>query len=101
MADAAAGGVNNENKKPEKVKLTKKEKEKAERELRRSLPSLSQVGRNGVFEMIGTLSFTWAQGNVPGGPFVPVSVVCRGHNVYIFEGGEACLLYTSPSPRDS
>ena len=89
MADAAAGGVNNENKKPEKVKLTKKEKEKAERELRRSLPSLSQVGRNGVFEMIGTLSFTWAQGNVPGGPFVPVSVVCRGHNVYIFEGGEA------------
>ena len=75
--------------KPEKKKLTKKEKEKAEKELRRSLPPLSQVGRNGVFEMIGPLSFTWAAGNVPGGPFVPVSVVARGHNIYVFEGGEA------------
>ena len=71
----------------------KKEKAKAralaEKELRRSLPPLSQVGRNGVFEMIGPLSFTWAAGNVPGGPFVPVSAVARGHNLYIFEGGEA------------
>lgn len=75
--------------KKEKVKLTKKEKEKAEKELRRSLPSLSQVGRNGVFEMIGPLSYTWAQGNVPGGPFVPMSVVARGHNLYVFDGGEA------------
>ena len=75
--------------KPEKVKLTKKEKEAAERELRRTLPSLSQIGRNGVFEMVGSLGYTWAAGNVPGGPFVPVNIVCRGHNVYIFDGGEA------------
>ena len=74
---------------PVKKKLTKKEKEKAEKELRRSLPPLSQVGRNGVFEIIGPLSFTWAAGNVPGGPYIPVSVVARGHNLYIFEGGEA------------
>ena len=38
---------------PVKKKLTKKEKEKAEKELRKSLPPLSQVGRNGVFEMVG------------------------------------------------
>ena len=73
----------------EKVKLTKKEKEALEKELRKNLPPLSQVGRNGVFEMSGQLSFTWAAGNVPGGPFVPVNVVCRGHNLYVFEGGEA------------
>ena len=76
-------------KKPEKRKLTKKEKEKMEKELRRSLPPLSQLGRNGVFEIIGPLSFTWAAGNVPGGPFVPMSIVCRGHKLYVFEGGEA------------
>jgi hypothetical protein len=69
--------------------MTKKEKEKAERELRKQLPPLSQVSRNGVFEMTGPLSFTWAAGNVPGGPFVPVNVVCRAHNLYIFDGGEA------------
>jgi hypothetical protein len=72
-----------------KVKLTKKEKEQRERELRRSLPPLSQVGRNGVFEMIGPLSYTWAAGNVPGGPFVPVSVIARGHNLYIFDSSNA------------
>jgi len=85
---AAAATVGAEAK-PEKVKLTKKEKEAAERELRRTLPSLSQIGRNGVFEMVGSLGYTWAAGNVPGGPFVPVNVVCRGHNMYIFDGGEA------------
>lgn len=74
---------------PEKKKLTKKEKDALERELRKNLPPLSQVGRNGVFEMSGPLGFTWAAGNVPGGPFMPASVVCRGHNVYIFDGGEA------------
>ena len=82
-ADAAA------DKGPEKVKLTKKEKEALEKELRKNLPPLSQVGRNGVFEMSGQLAFTWAAGNVPGGPFMPVNVVCRGHNLYVFEGGEA------------
>merc|ERR1719482_185442 len=75
--------------KKEKVKLTKKEKEKAERDLRRSLPPLEMVGRNGVFEIVGPLSFTWAAGNVPGGPFVPVTVVARGHNLYLFSLGEA------------
>lgn len=83
MADAAAAGE------PEKKKLTKKEKERAEKELRKSLPPLQQVSRNGVFEMAGPLGFTWAAGNVPGGPFVPVNVVCRGHNLYVFDGGEA------------
>ena len=72
-----------------KKKLTKKEKEQLERELRRNLPKRSATGRNGVFEMSGPLSFTWAAGNVPGGPFVPVNVVCHGHNLYLFEGGEA------------
>lgn len=70
-------------------KLTKKETEAAERDLRRRMPQLSAVSRNGVFEMIGALYFTWAAGNVPGGPFVPVNVVLRGHNMYVFEGGEA------------
>merc|ERR1719473_911677 len=70
-------------------KLSKKELAEAEKALRKSLPPLSQVSRNGVFEMSGPLAFTWAAGNVPGGPFVPVNVVCRGHNVYLFEGGEA------------
>ena len=76
-------------KKPEKVKLTRKEKEKAERELRRAMPPLMQVGRNGVFEFYGAVEYTWAAGNVPGGAFVPVNVVARGHNLYIFEGGMA------------
>jgi len=74
--------------KPEKVKLTRREKEKAERALRRAMPPLMQVGRNGVFEFNGPLQYTWAAGNVPGGPFVSVNVVARGHNLYIFEGGE-------------
>ena len=87
MADAPATAAAGE--KPAKVKLTKKEREAAERELRRSLPTLSEVGRRGVFEMTGPLSFTFAQGNVPGGPFLPVHVVCRGHNVYVFQAGEA------------
>ncbi len=70
-------------------KLTRKEKEKAEKEMRKRMPPLSQVGRNGVFEIIGDLGFTWAAGNVPGGPFVPMSIVARGHNLYIFDGGES------------
>jgi len=69
-------------------KLTRKEKEKAEKELRRRMPPLAQVGRNGVFEMTGSLSWTWAAGAVPGGPFVPASCVCRAHNFYVFDGGE-------------
>lgn len=72
-----------------KLKKTKAEKKKEEEELRKHLPSLSQVTRNGVYEMCGSLAYTWAQGNVPGGPFVPVNLVCHGHNLYIFEGGEA------------
>jgi len=84
QSDAAAKGADGG-----KKKLTKKEKEQLERELRRNLPKRSATGRNGVFEMSGRLSFTWAAGNVPGGPFVPVNVVCRGHNLYLFEGGEA------------
>jgi hypothetical protein len=84
QSDAAAKGADGG-----KKKLTKKEKEQLERELRRNLPKRSATGRNGVFEMSGPLSFTWAAGNVPGGPFVPVNVVCRGHNLYLFEGGEA------------
>lgn len=83
--DAAAGGEQQQ----QKRKLTKKEKEKAEKELRKALPPLSQVGRNGLFEMVGQLSFTWAAGNVPGGPFVPCNVVAHGHNLYVFEGGQA------------
>ena len=72
-----------------KVKLTKKEKEAAEKELRRRMPPLSQISRNGLFEIAGPLAYTWAAGNVPGGPFVPVTIVCRAHNLYIFDGGEA------------
>ena len=72
-----------------KQKKTKAEKKKEEEELRKHLPTRSQTGRNGVFEMFGALGFTWAQGNVPGGPFLPVNLVCHGHNLYVFEGGEA------------
>jgi hypothetical protein len=86
---AAAGTSGGMERKDGKVKLTKKEKERAERALRQNLPPLSQVGRNGVFEMVGPLAYTWAAGNVPGGPFVPVNVVARGHNLYVFEGGES------------
>ena len=67
---------------------SKKEELKA---LRLNLPPLSDLGRNGVFEMVGPLGFTWAAGNVPGGPFLPTRIVCRGHNLYVFDGGEAGL----------
>ena len=88
-ATGAAGAAATPAAGEKKKKLTKKEKEALERELRRNLPKRTATGRNGVFEMSGPLSFTWAAGNVPGGPFVPVNVVCHGHNVYLFEGGEA------------
>jgi hypothetical protein len=86
---AASAVAASEPPRAEKAKLTKKEKERAERALRQNLPPLSQVGRNGVFEMVGPLAYTWAAGNVPGGPFVPVNVVARTHNLYVFDGGEA------------
>lgn len=92
-AAAASGVVDGSGGKKQLSKKEKeqrrKEKARVERELRRAMPPLSQVGRNGVFEMTGQLGYTWAAGNVPGGPFVPVNVVARGHNLYIFEGGEA------------
>ena len=82
------GGGKKELTKKEK-EARRKEKERIERELRRAMPPLKEVGRNGCFEIIGQLGYTWAQGSVPGGPFVPVNVVARAHNLYIFDGGEA------------
>ena len=52
------------------------------------MPPLMQISRNGVFEFSGQLQYTWAAGTVPGGPFEYVNAVCRGTNLYIFEGGE-------------
>ena len=72
-----------------KKKLTKKEKEKAERELRANLPTRGEVGRKGVFEMHGPLQYTFAVGQIPGGPFYPVDVIIKGHMLYLFEAGEA------------
>ena len=71
-----------------KKKLTKKEKEKAERELRANLPTRAEVGRKGVFEMQGPLQYTWAVGQIPGGPFYPVDVIIKGHMLYLFEAGD-------------
>ena len=71
-----------------KRKLTKKEKEKAERELRANLPTREQVGRKGVFEMSGPLEYTFAVGQIPGGPFRPVDVIIKGHKLYLFEMGD-------------
>jgi len=71
-----------------KKKLTKKEKEKAERELRANLPTRAEVGRKGVFEMQGSLQYTFAVGQIPGGPFYPVDVIIKGHMLYLFEAGD-------------
>lgn len=71
-----------------KKKLTKKEKEKAERELRANLPTRGEVGRKGVFEMHGPLQYTFAVGQIPGGPFYPVDVIIKGHMLYLFEAGD-------------
>ena len=60
-----------------KKKLTAKEREAIEREARAHLPSRSHVGRNGIFEMEGFLSYVHAVGQVPGGQFVPISAVVR------------------------
>ena len=70
-------------------KLTKKEKEAAEKEMRRRMPQRAMVSRNGVYEMVGHLHFTWAVGQIPGGPFVPIAMVAKGHDLYIFESGVA------------
>ena len=82
--------------KPEekKKKLTDSEKKAAELALRRAMPTLAQVSRNGVYEFSGPLSYTFALGNVPGGSFLPVNAVCRGHNLYIFSG-------TNPTSKPS
>ena len=60
-----------------KKKLTKKEREQAEKELRANLPSRSQVGNNGIFEMTGPLEYTFAVGTIPGGQFIPVQVTIQ------------------------
>ena len=31
----------------------------------------------------------------------PENTIARGHSLYAFEDTNDCLLYTSPSPRDS
>lgn len=80
--------------KPEKKKLTESEKKAAELALRRAMPTLAQVSRNGVYEFSGPLSYTFALGNVPGGSFLPINAVCRGHNLYIFGG-------TNPTSKPS
>ena len=69
-AAAAASG--------KKKKLTPKEKAKIEAEMRANLPTRDKVGRKGVFEMTGPLSFTFAVGQIPGGQFMPIDVVLKG-----------------------
>mmetsp|Transcript_51186 Transcript_51186/g.84895 ORF Transcript_51186/g.84895 Transcript_51186/m.84895 type:complete len:274 (-) Transcript_51186:45-866(-) len=71
-----------------KKKLTKKEKEQAERALRARLPTRSQVGSNGIFEMTGNLSYTFAVGQIPGGQFIAVQATLQGHTFYVFDGVE-------------
>ena len=70
-----------------KKKLTAAEKKKAEAELRATLPMRSAVGRRGVFEITGELSYTFAVGQIPGGQFYPVDIVIKGHLLYLFELG--------------
>ena len=70
-----------------KKKLTAAEKKKAEAELRANLPMRSAVGRRGVFEITGELSYTFAVGQIPGGQFYPVDIVIKGHLLYLFELG--------------
>ena len=72
----------------ERKKEKKLEKERAVRELRARMPSLSQVGRNGVFEFAGYLNHTYAVGSIPGGSFLPVYTVIQGHVLYVFPGME-------------
>jgi len=79
-----------------KKKLTKKEKEKAEAELRANLPTRGQVGRKGVFEMTGSLAYTFAVGQIPGGQFYPIDVVLKGHQMYIFELGSGSMPSLKP-----
>ena len=79
-----------------KKKLTKKEKEKAEAELRANLPTRGQVGRKGVFEMTGPLAYTFAVGQIPGGPFYSIDVIIKGHLLYIFEFGAGSMPSLKP-----
>lgn len=67
-------------------KLTRREKREREQAMLRTMPQLQQVSRHGIFEFSGSLSYTYAQGNVPGGSFIPVHAVCHGHTLYLFKG---------------
>ena len=69
-----------------KKKLTRREREKRDKALRANLPSRADVSLNGIFELSGTVTFTHAVGNVPGGKFVCRHVVVQGHMMYLFEG---------------
>ena len=69
-----------------KKKLTRREREKRDKALRANLPSRADVSLNGIFELSGTVAFTHAVGNVPGGKFVCRHVVVQGHMMYLFEG---------------
>ena len=51
----------------------------------------------GVFEISGPLQYVFAVGQIPGGQFQPVDIVCKGHLLYLFEG-EGCRKPTS-KPR--
>ena len=67
-------------------KLTRREKREREQAMLRTMPQLHPVSRHGIFEFSGPLSYTYAQGNVPGGSFIPVHAVCHGHTLYLFRG---------------
>ncbi len=71
---------------PPQRKLTKAERKKADAELKRRMPSLAAVSRNGVFETVGQLYSTHAVGQIPGGRFIPTRMVAKGHNLYLFDG---------------
>ena len=71
---------------PPQRKLTKAERKKADAELKRRMPSLAAVSRNGVFETVGQLYSTNAVGQIPGGRFIPTRMVAKGHNLYLFDG---------------
>ena len=53
--------------------------------------------QRGVFEISGPLQYVFAVGQIPGGQFQPVDIVCKGHLLYLFEG-EGCRKPTS-KPR--
>ena len=65
--------------------------------MRANLPERQKVSRRGVFEISGPLQYVFAVGQIPGGQFQPVDIVCKGHLLYLFEG-EGCRKPTS-KPR--